>query len=582
MPSKLSLFIWYFLKNHKISLLFFALVLLVLSIEISLAPYLLKIIIDRTTQISSHPETLLSAIFMPALWYVLLTIIHNIGTRTYDYTCLKLFPKLRTEICVALFNHLSQHSVSFFQKNFSGELGNKITNITESTEAIIRIINQDVLSNIVTICIATILLATVRWYFSVILLIWALVYIGNGFRMAKKTVQYAHVFSDTASKLNGQLVDSISNIISTKIFTNIPYETTRVDNFVNDLAKKDIILQKHILRTHMFQNLIYTCLILFLIIGLIYGRLHQWVTIGDFAFVLGLSITIAGMINSLTRVMPVLSNQIGKCQQALNIIVTPHEIQDDPNAKTLVVNQGLIEFKHVYFAYDKKDLFKNFNITIHAKQKIGLVGFSGGGKTSFINLILRLFEAQNGEICIDHQNIKSVSKDSLIKNIALIPQHPDLFNRSILDNIRYGNVDAADEEVYAAAKIAKCHDFIIQLREGYNAIVGERGIKLSGGQRQRIAIARAVLKDSPILILDEATSALDSVTENQIQETLKEVMKNKTVIVIAHRLSTIMAMDRILFFKDGVIVEDGTITELQIINGYFQQFLSLQVEGFLP
>ncbi len=564
------------------SLLLFCLVLIVLSLEISFAPYLLKIIIDRTTQISSNPNMLLHVIFIPALLYVLLTIIHNIGTRTYDYTCLNLFPKLRSEICVALFNHLSQHSVSFFQKNFSGELGSKIINITEGTETIIKIINQDVLSNIVTITIATILLAAVHWYFSIILLMWAIIYVANGFRMAKKTVQYAHVFSDTASKLSGQLIDSISNIISAKIFTNIPYETTRVDNFVNDVAHKDVILQKHILRTHLYQNLIYTSLILFLIVGLIYGRIHQWVTIGDFAFVLGLSITIAGMINSLTRVMPILSHQMGKCQQALNLIVTSHEIQDMPHASNLTVNQGLIEFKQVNFAYDKKTLFKNLTVTIYAKQKVGLVGYSGGGKTSFINLILRLYDIQNGEICIDKQNIKSVTKESLIKNIALIPQNPDLFNRSIMDNIRYGNVEASDEEVYAAAKLAKCHDFIIQLSDGYDALVGERGIKLSGGQRQRIAIARAVLKNAPILILDEATSALDSVTEKQIQETLADVMKNKTVIVIAHRLSTVMAMDRILLFKEGMIVEDGTISELQAKNGYFQQFLTLQIEGFLP
>ncbi len=170
----------------------------------------------------------------------------------------------------------------------------------------------------------------------------------------------------------------------------------------------------------------------------------------------------------------------------------------------------------------------------------------------------------------------------MIKNIALIPQHPDLFNRSIMDNIRYGNVEASDEAVFAAAKLAQCHDFILQLSDGYDSLVGERGIKLSGGQRQRIAIARAVLKNASILILDEATSALDSVTERLIQNSLIEVMHNKTVIVIAHRLSTIMAMDRILFFKDGVIVEDGTINELQAKNGSFAEFLSLQVEGFLP
>ena len=239
--------------------------------------------------------------------------------------------------------------------------------------------------------------------------------------------------------------------------------------------------------------------------------------------------------------------------------------------------QEKICFKDVDFGYNaNKLIFEKLNLTIEPKQKIGLVGYSGAGKTTLINLLFRLYDVQQGEISIDDQPINTVTHDSLMENMALIPQNTELFHRSIIDNIRYGDTKASDEAVIKAAKLAKCDEFINQLPEGYQSVVGERGITLSGGQRQRIAIARAILKNAPILILDEATSALDSVTEKEIQDALKAVMKNKTVIVIAHRLSTIMAMDRILFFDNGQIIEDGTVDALQKKNGHFAKLLAMQ------
>lgn len=208
------------------------------------------------------------------------------------------------------------------------------------------------------------------------------------------------------------------------------------------------------------------------------------------------------------------------------------------------------------------------------------MGYSGGGKTTFINLVLRLYEVNSGEILIGNQDIKSVTQKTLMDNIALIPQQPELFNRSIMDNIRYGNVMASDEDVYRAATLAHCHEFIEQLPLGYQAIVGERGVRLSGGQRQRIIIARAILKNAPIIILDEATSALDSFTESQIQSSLQALMSKKTAIVIAHRLSTLSHMDRILFFDQGKIIEDGTLEQLKSIpDGRFSKLWAMQNEN---
>jgi ATP-binding cassette subfamily B protein len=283
---------------------------------------------------------------------------------------------------------------------------------------------------------------------------------------------------------------------------------------------------------------------------------------------------------------------VGRCKQSLLSLMIPLEIHDKPDATTLKCERGQITFDSVEFYYKGTDvLFQNKSIEIKSGQKVGLVGYSGGGKSTFVNLILRLYDVTGGAILIDGQDIRNVTQASLRENIAMIPQDPSLFNRTMMENIRYGRIDATDEEVMETAKKAHAHEFIIKLAEGYDSVVGERGMKLSGGQRQRIAIARAILKNSPILIMDEATSQLDSVTEGLIQESLWELMNSpssgygevnrKTVIVIAHRLSTLLHMDRILVFDKGRIVEDGSHNELLTKNGLYKQLWDSQVGGFL-
>jgi ATP-binding cassette subfamily B protein len=242
----------------------------------------------------------------------------------------------------------------------------------------------------------------------------------------------------------------------------------------------------------------------------------------------------------------------------------------------------VIEFDQVCFNYQSSNaLFVNQSIKIESGQKVGLVGFSGGGKTTFVNLILRLYDINSGRILIDGCDISKVTQDSLRSHIGMIPQDPSLFHRTLMDNIRYGDINATDEDAINAAKRAHAHDFIEKLPNGYDSLVGERGIKLSGGQRQRIAIARAMLKNAPILILDEATSALDSVTEHLIQASLWELMCSKTSLVIAHRLSTLLHMDRILVFDKGCIIEDGKHSELIAQNGVYKNLWDAQVGGFL-
>ena len=265
------------------------------------------------------------------------------------------------------------------------------------------------------------------------------------------------------------------------------------------------------------------------------------------------------------------------------MVLTPLDIQDKPDATALCITHGEIIFDKVGFHYKgTTPLFDKLPVTIEAGQKVGLVGYSGGGKTTFCNLILRLYDVTAGRITIDNQDIRDVMQDSLRAHIGMIPQDPSLFHRTLMENIRYGKDDATDDEVIEAAKRAHAHDFIAKLPNGYEALVGERGVKLSGGQRQRIAIARAILKNAPILMLDEATSQLDSVTEREIQDSLWDLMQGKTTIVIAHRLSTLLHMDRILVFDAGRIVEDGTHNELLARAGLYKTLWDAQVGGFLP
>jgi ATP-binding cassette subfamily B protein len=324
-----------------------------------------------------------------------------------------------------------------------------------------------------------------------------------------------------------------------------------------------------------------------LIFGTIFTLLHGWqqgwVTLGDFTQVSMQMFWVLGLTWNVSHQVTIFARESGTVSDALHLIRKKHDLIDRPNAHLLSVTQGTINFENVFFEYKKnRPVFENLNLHIPAGQKIGIVGFSGSGKTTFVNLLLRFYDLQAKHILIDQQDIAHATQDSLHNQIAMIPQDSSLFHRSLMDNIRYGRLDASDDEVIQASKLAHCHEFIQQLEEGYNALVGERGIKLSGGQRQRIAIARAILKNAPILILDEATSSLDSITEKFIQDSLYQLMQGRTTIVVAHRLSTLSNMDRILVFHQGIIVEDGTKESLLATNGHFAKLWSMQTDGFLP
>jgi ATP-binding cassette subfamily B protein len=559
------------------------LILLLKSVNLlSKRPYLLKMMIDGVIKTANQPKLLLNTILLPLSLYAFMTILINLIFRLYEYASLTLFPKLKSDITIGMFTYLSNHSYSYFTNHFSGSLSKKIFDLSTGIEPIIQIPYTTLLPKVLAILIASCVLYTIHPLFGVALALWTCGFVTTSFLMSKKSEKMSYTLSESENTVGGRIVDSITNIISTKLFSNFSHEKSILNSALNQFVAKDRLLQMNMLKIHFIQALWVIVLILLMLAGLVYGRLNHWVTVGDFALILNLSGAIAMNVYSTGEEMVRLSKEIGKCRQALNVIVEAHEIKDKPDAKDLEIKSGEIVFENVKFQYQNAGpFFENKSITIKPGQKVGLVGHSGSGKSSFVNLILRLFDLNHGRILIDRQDISCITQDSLRKAIGMIPQDPSLFHRTIMDNIRYGCIEASDEEVMHAAKLANASQFVSLLPNGFSTLVGEKGVKLSGGQRQRIAIARAFLKNAPILILDEATSQLDSITENYIQASLNNLMKGKTSIVIAHRLSTLLHMDRILVFENGKIVEDGTHQVLLAYNGRYKALWDAQVGGFL-
>jgi ATP-binding cassette subfamily B protein len=372
-------------------------------------------------------------------------------------------------------------------------------------------------------------------------------------------------------------------MLNAKLFARLDYEREYLDTFLETEVREGRKTFWYMERVRWFQFIAAALLK----IGTIVYALNLWesgeIGVGDFTMSSGLALLIIGDARNLTRRFLEFFEYVGNVANGVDTIVRDHEVIDAPNAKPLLVTQGRIEFRDVCFAYDaEQNVFSHLNVVIEQGQRVGLVGFSGSGKSTFVNLILRNYEPQSGQILIDGQDIAKATQDSLHQQVSLIPQDPSLFHRSLKDNIAYGRLASDDEAIREAARQAHADRFISEMEEGYESLVGERGVKLSGGQRQRIAIARVMLKDAPILILDEATSSLDSVTEKTIQDNLDRAMGRKTVIAIAHRLSTIAHLDRILVFDQGRIVEDGSHQALLARQGFYHRLWTMQAGGFLP
>ena len=548
-----------------------------------LLPYAVKEIIDAVTLANQTGADIFTASENGLILFTLLNLGIVLFSRASGAMLVLTGPYLRAEIRKSLFSYLQHHSHRYFVSHFAGSLASRIAEVSMSSMHALWTITFDFYPLVIKSLVALIILFYASNELTLVLSLWLAVYIYVSYLLARRCRVYAQDFAEARSLVTGKVVDSVTNVMNAKMFARRQYE----EDYLTDYLNHEV---DHALRTYWYMEKLrwfqFTAAMV-LMVAMVGYALKIWsegnMTVGEFSMVAGLAIMLIEAARGLSRSFLEFFEYLGNISDGVSIFVQPHEIIDKPDAPVLQVTRGEIVFDDVTFIYHEGlQVFEHLQITIEPKQQVGLVGFSGSGKSTFVNLVLRLFEVQVGAIRIYGQNILDVTQDSLRESVSMIPQDPQLFHRSLLENIRYGRLDATDDEVVDAAKKAHAHEFILQTEKQYESLVGERGVKLSGGQRQRIAIARAILKDSPILVLDEATSALDSVTEKKIQLGLDNLMKGRTVVVVAHRLSTIAHMDRILVFDQGKIIEDGSHQQLLQRDGHYAHLWNMQAGGFLP
>lgn len=572
--------IWAFARPRWLSLLFCFLPMVYAGLHLSLEPYLLKTLIDRV--LAQGNTEIVRNEFWLAICLPLLGLAIVSTWRIRDFAIREFVPTLKTEIVEHIFTYVTHHSHRFFQETLSGQIANKMKEVQAALEEIMEILTEG-FRGLITVLISVLFMISIHPMLGGILLFWTTIFVSFSFVLYRSAVPIAESYSETRSVAFGKIVDSLANHSVVQLFSRHLHERKLIRSFLKQAEQVERALRLKMMFIWTFLGLIFCGCQGFLIFALLYLRERNLVTIGDFAFVLWSSVSVLEQTWMITERLSKISQNIGICKDGLSLVAKPHEVTDRVGARPLQVGSGRIEFQSVTFRHQgaSSNLFEDLSLQIEPGSKVGLVGFSGSGKSSFTHLLVRLFDIQSGEIKIDGQNIASVTQESLREKIGFIPQDPTLFHRTLKDNLAYAKPEASLEEIQEACKSARAHDFVLQTPQGYDSLVGERGIKLSGGQRQRVAIARAILKNAPLLVLDEATSALDSVTEGEIQGCLTELMANKTCIVIAHRLSTLLEMDRILVFDSGRIREDGNHTSLLKKGGLYATLWKSQVGGFI-
>ncbi|MEH2437083.1 MAG: ABC transporter ATP-binding protein [Nostoc sp.] len=546
-------------------------------------PYAIGEIIRSVTRSTGDSKSIFDAVRQPLMLFTALSVGEVVFGRSAGLLQTILHPIHRQHIVRSLYAYLQHHSHRYLSSSFSGALAHRISETSLGVTQTMQMMITEFMPVIVVYSVATMLLYRAYPPLAALVGIWAVLFISISFWLATRCRIYSRKAAAARSETTGIIVDTVTNLTSSRLFARLGFERRYLNEQLKDELKEVRKSNWYSERIRWFQFISAAVLK----IGTLYYSLSLWsqgtIATADFVVATSLSLLIISEARNLSKRFLEFFEHIGNVANGVFTIIQPHEIIDRESAIAHSITQGKIEFRQVNFSYSLgKKVFDNLSITIQAGQRVGLVGFSGSGKSSFVNLILRQFDPQSGQILIDGVDIQDMTQDALHAQISLIPQDPSLFHRTLIENIRYGRLDATDEEVIEAARKAYAHDFIAQIKEGYDSLVGERGVKLSGGQRQRIAIARVILKDAPILILDEATSSLDSITEKAIQDTLDLAMDGKTVIVVAHRLSTIAHLDRILVFDQGRIIEDDTHAKLLARRGAYYRLWKMQAGGFLP
>lgn len=548
-----------------------------------LAPYIFADMIGKIS-VGIPEDQIIPTLLPEAIIFLSIFIINNvIFDKLRIYTCWRMELLAMYNLASKCFNAISSQSMQFHNDRFSGSLVSQTNKFVGAFERFA----DEIIFNLTPIVSFLIFVVIVLWpvapWYVLILLGLIAVYTlicGLTFR---RIARFSADEASAQTRQTGQLADSISNIMSVKSYARESHERHRYANFQRASLNAGLDLMENTIKRDLLFSGVNIGITAALVIFLMGGTTWFGLSVSTLILIVNYSQQVLSSLWDINRMFKNFNRVFGDAQEMTAILDMEDDVVDLPGAKTLKINDSTIYFNNITFRHKdaKTDIFKQFSLNIKPGERVGLVGVSGSGKSTLVKLLLRFADVDAGEIMIDGQDIKHVTQTSLRENIAYVPQETSLFHRSIADNIAYAKPNATMKEIKRAAYLANADNFIKDLPDGYDTLVGERGVKLSGGQRQRIAIARAILKDAPILVLDEATSALDSESESLIQDALEKLMKGRTSLVVAHRLSTVADLDRIVVMKNGKIIEQGTHNDLIKQNGEYKKLWSRQSGAFL-
>jgi ATP-binding cassette subfamily B protein len=552
--------------------------------ESILSSVVLANVIGKLSKHQYNSHNLWASFGTDIIVYAIFMIIGTVGWRIGDSFNWRLESRVFKDLSRRIYAHLIDQSADFHANRFSGSL---VSQTNKFLSGYIRVADTTIYQviSLLSMLVGIVVIMIPRSpLFVVVLVIFSVVYMASGIFVTREVRKYSAIQAASESKQTGYLADSVTNIMAIKSFSGSDFEKSRYHDLADTSRQNTLAVMRASQKQMAYFSILNRIILVLALFLALLGVLKFKANLPTVFLILSYTGSLVSQLwtfcnNSLRNY----NRAFGDAQDMTKILQIQPDIKDPVKPEKLKMNKGAIVWENVTFTHKGRDepIFKALNIDIKSGEKIGLVGHSGSGKTTFTRLLLRFSDVDSGAILIDGQNISSVRQDDLHLSIAYVPQEPIMFHRTLRENIHYGDPAASNEEIIRVSKIAHAHDFIEDLPKGYETLVGERGVKLSGGQRQRIAIARAMLKNAPVLVLDEATSALDSSSEILIQDALWKLMSDRTAIVIAHRLSTIQKMDRIVVMNEGEIVEQGTHKELLAKKGAYAKLWKHQSGGFI-
>ena len=547
--------------------------------------YVMGLIVDRV-QASPVSADQVLPVFGP---YVLaLLVVNAVGqtlSKLQDYSVYKLEINGDYQLSRLCFDTLSNQSMTFHNSRFGGSLVSQTSRFVSGYSGLVDVVTYSLWPTLASIVLTVGILAPIAPLFVAILVVMLVLYVVIAYGMYRRILPLSAEASRAQNKLSGVLSDAVTNILAVKTYGREDYERGLFTTADREAMTAENVNMRATMRRGFTTSALITAIMFVVSIFVVGGNAWFGISAGTLVMMFTYTYNLTMRFNYFNSMMQRINRAFGDAAEMTRVLDEPTLVADDADAKPLAVTEGRIDFENLRFRYPdapKDDyVFEDLNLHIPAGQRVGLVGRSGSGKTTLTKLLLRLDDVQEGRVLVDGQDVSHCTQQSLRRQVAYVPQEALLFHRSIRENIAYGKPDATEEEIRRAAEEANALEFIERLPDGFDTMVGERGVKLSGGQRQRVAIARAILVDAPILVLDEATSALDSESEALVQGALENLMRGRTSIVVAHRLSTVASLDRIVVLAHGEVVEDGTHHELVERGGEYASLWNRQTGGFL-